>query len=413
MLRGKKQGGVRFMMSAVALALAAGAALSPATVAQHRALFTLDTHVDVPTLTELGDSDLLRADHLQVDLLKMEGGGLDAAFFILFSPQGEISVEGYRKAREEAQARYGTIRRMLDSHPDRIELARSAEEARRIHDSGKLVAFLGMENGNPLAGNAANLRWYYELGVRYLGLVHIGHNALGDSANPDTSKNEPRHLHGGLTAAGRAVVAEANRFGIMVDVSHAEARTAIDMARASRAPVIASHSAIRALNDIPRNVNDDQMRAVKATGGVVQVVAFTSFLKKNPPQRFPAIIALAQSLGMSRRMNPEDLPPAEREKYIAGRAEIDRKWPEVPATVADLANHIDYAVRLIGIDHVGIASDFGGGGGVEGWRNAAETANVTAELIARGYSADDLRKLWGGNLLRVLADVERVADNRQ
>jgi membrane dipeptidase len=161
-------------------------------------------------------------------------------------------------------------------------------------------------------------------------------------------------------------------------------------------------------------VNDDQLRAVKATGGVVQVVAFTSFLKKNPPERMPAIIELARSVGFtSRRLDPQSLPPEKREEYLRGRAEIDRKWPEVAATVADLANHIDYAVRLIGIDHVGIASDFGGGGGIEGWRNAGETANVTAELLARGYSEEDLRKLWGGNLLRVMTEVERVAQRSE
>ena len=343
----------------------------------------------------------------------MESGGLDAAFFILFSSQGELTPAGYAQARDEAWARYATIRRMLDDYPDRIELARSVAEARRIHESGKLVAFLGMENGNPLAGNAANLKWYYDLGVRYLGLMHIRHNALGDSANRDSSQNEPEMLHGGLTDAGRSVVAEANRLGIMVDVSHAHRVTAIEMARASRAPVIASHSAIRALNDIPRNMDDDQLRAVAATGGVVQVVAFRSFLKKGSPERMPALIALARAAGFtSRRFDPQTLPPEQRDKYLAERAEIDRKYPEAVASVSDLADHIDYAVRLIGIDHVGIASDFGGGGGVDGWSNAAETANVTAELVARGYSEEDLVKLWGENLLRVLAEVERVAGSR-
>ena len=399
------------LVAALALATALTTpAITSSSAALHDRLFTLDTHVDVLTIQELGAGDLLSQDDLQVDIVKMEAGGLDAAFFILFSPQGDMTPAGYALAREEARSRYATIRRMLDRHPDRIELARSVADARRIHESGKLVAFLGMENGNPLAGNAANLKWYYDLGVRYLGLLHIGHNALGDSANADTSRNEPEMVHGGLTDAGRRVVAEANRLGIMVDVSHAHRVTAIEMARVSRAPVIASHSAIRALNDVSRNMDDDQLRAVGASGGVVQVVAFTSFLKKNPPERMPALIEAARSAGFtSRRPDPQTLPPEQREKYLAARAEINRKWPEVVATVSDLADHIDYAVKLIGIDHVGIASDFGGGGGIDGWRNAAETGNVTAELLRRGYSGDDLQKLWGGNLLRVLGEVEQVA----
>lgn len=395
----------------IATVTAAAAAIATDTGAPHPGLFTLDTHVDVLPVQELGEASLLSRDDVQVDIRKMESGGLDAAFFILFSPQGPLTPAGYQAAREEALARYATIRRMLHEFPDRIELARSAADARRIHASGKLVAFLGMENGNPLAGDSANLQWYYDLGVRYVGLMHIGHNDLGDSANPDTSRGETETLHGGLTTAGRAVVAEANRLGIMVDVSHAHQKTAIGMANASRAPVIASHSAVRSLNDIPRNMNDAQLRAVAATNGVVQVVAFRGFLKGGgSSQRLPALIALAQSMGVtSRRFDPKALPPEKREQYLAARAEIEKKYPETVATVADFADHIDYAVKLIGIDHVGIASDFGGGGGVDGWKNAAETANVTAELVARGYSAKDLQKLWGGNLLRVMADVEKVA----
>jgi len=205
-------------------------------------------------------------------------------------------------------------------------------------------------------------------------------------------------------------VAEANRLGIMVDVSHAHRDTAIEIARESTAPVIASHSAVHALNDISRNMDDDQLIAVKESGGVVQVVAFTSHLKKSPPERMPAIIKLATEVGLTGgNHDPDTLSPELREKYLAERAAIDEKWPKVTATVADFVDHIDYAVRLIGIDHVGIASDFGGGGGIEGWRNAAETPNVTLELIARGYEEDDIRKLWGGNLLQVLAEVQKRA----
>jgi len=387
------------------------AASIPEGRALHDSLFTVDTHVDILRIEEAMDKDYLTLDDVQVDIVKMEKGGLDAVFFILFSAQCELTPEGHAAAKQEALARYATIRRMLDQHPDRIELARTVAEAQRIHASGKLVAFLGMENAYPLAGDAANLEQFFDLGVRYLGMMHMGHNGLGDSADANRSKQEPETIHGGITAKGRAVVAEANRLGIMVDVSHAHRDTAIEMARASKAPVIASHSAVRALLDISRNMDDDQMMAVKESGGVMQVVAFNSHLMKSPRERMPAIIKLAQEVGLTQgNHDPNTLSPELRDKYLAERAEIDRKWPKVTATVKDFIDHIDYAVQLLGIDHVGIASDFAGGGGIEGWNDASETPNVTLELIARGYSEADIRKLWGENLLRVMAEVERVAD---
>jgi len=376
----------------------------------HDELFTVDTHVDVPPIEEAGDKDYLDLPDVQVDLVKMSAGGLDAAFFILYSGQGALTPDGHAAAEAEALARYATIKRMLDRHPDRIELARSVADAQRIHADGKLVAFLGMENGYPLGGDPAKLRRYFDLGVRYLGITHMGHNTLGDSANQNFAKGEPETVHGGLTDAGRAVVAEANRLGIMVDVSHAHSNTTLDIASVSTAPVIASHSAIRALNDIPRNMNDDQLRAVKGTGGVVQVVAFNSHLKHESPQRMPVLIRMFVKLKLPPGMPDLDaMDPQVRETYEREYAEINKKWPKAAATVADLVDHIDYAVQLIGIDHVGISSDFGGGGGIEGWQNAAETPNVTQELVARGYSRDDIQKLWGGNLLRVLAAVESWA----
>jgi len=386
------------------------ALVATASCAPDEELMTLDTHVDVLPINEIGEWDYLDVPEVQVDIAKMEAGGLDAAFFILFSQQGELTPEGYQAAEDTAMARYATVRRMLDASPERIELARTVEQARQINASGKLVAFLGMENGYPLAQDPANLGKFYDLGVRYIGLLHMGHNGLGDSANPNESKQEPEVLHGGLTDAGRAVVAEANRLGIMVDVSHAHRDTAIQMASESAAPVIASHSAVRSLADISRNMDDDQLLAVKKSGGVVQIVAFRRYLKKGHAERLPAIMALAREVGFkSRHLDPETLSPEVREKYLRERAEIDRKWPAVKANVSDLVDHIDYAVRLLGVDHVGIASDFAGGGGVDGWDNAAETRNVTEELVARGYTDEDIGKIWSGNLLRVLGDAEANA----
>ena len=397
------------MIRTVFLAIVLVAAIS---CAPDEDLMTLDTHVDILPINEIGEWDYLDVPEVQVDITKMEAGGLDAAFFILFSQQGELTPEGHQAAEDAAMARYASIRRMLDMHPERIELARTVEQARKIKASGKLVAFLGMENGYPLAQNPANLEKFFELGVRYIGLLHMGHNGLGDSANPNESIQEATTLHGGLSDAGREVVAEANRLGIMVDVSHAHRDTAIEMARVSMAPVIASHSAVRALADITRNMDDDQLLAVKQSGGVVQIVAFRRYLQKGHAERLPAIMTLAREVGFkSRHLDVDTLSPEMREMYLRERAEIDRKWPAVTASVADFVDHIDYAVKLLGVDHVGIASDFGGGGGVDGWDNAAETQNVTSELVSRGYTDEDIRKIWSGNLLRVMREVEAHARN--
>jgi membrane dipeptidase len=185
----------------------------------------------------------------------------------------------------------------------------------------------------------------------------------------------------------------------------------LDAARLSRAPVIASHSSARALTDVPRNMDDEQLRALRQNGGVIQIVAVSSFVKNEAPEKREAMRALREELGMTRYRGLRTLSEAARAEYDRRRRELDRKWP--PATLADLLDHIDYAVNLIGIDHVGISSDFDGGGGVEGWRDASETLNVTIELVRRGYSEEEIRKLWGGNLLRVWREVERVAAEMQ
>ena len=198
-----------------------------------------------------------------------------------------------------------------------------------------------------------------------------------------------------------------NRLGIMVDVSHGAKQTALDAMRLSAAPVIASHSGIAGVNAHPRNLDDEALLALKANGGVVQVVAFDGYLKAQPAEKAAAQRELRQSVGLTGDVRLSSLAPQQRAAYDAGLRDIEARWPS--ASVADLVDHIDYAVKLIGVDHVGIASDFDGGGGITGWSDAAETANVTAELTARGYSREDVAKIWSGNLLRVWREVERTA----
>jgi len=197
-----------------------------------------------------------------------------------------------------------------------------------------------------------------------------------------------------------------NRLGIMVDISHGSKQTALDAMRLSAAPVIASHSAVAGVSVHARNLDDETLRALRDDGGVVQIVAFDPYLKHQSDEQIAALRALRERVGLTAG-GPDGLPPDKRAEYDRGLRETQTQWP--PATVKTFVDHIDYAVKLIGVDHVGISSDFGGGGGITGWNDATETGNVTAELRARGYSDEDVGKIWSGNLLRVWRAVETTA----
>jgi membrane dipeptidase len=385
----------------------------------HDRVLTLDTHVDIqPTAFAADQPNYVNGNlanpNQQVDLPRMERGGLDAVFFSIYQgQQQDFTPAGYQRAYDVAAAKVEAIRRMTTTlAPRRIGLATTAAEVRRIAASGRKVALMGMENGYALGEDPSNVKRFADLGVRYLSLAHNGNNQLSDSNNgqPDGER------HGGLSALGRRVVAEANRSGVMLDISHPSKKANLQTMQLSRAPVIASHSAMRALADHSRNLDDEELLALKRNGGVVQVVAFASYLKVPSAERTRALVALRQEFGLTGGGNQalRSLTPERRAQYDTRLADIDRRLPAPPrATVKDLVDHIDYAVKRIGIDHVGISSDFDGGGGVDGWNNATETFNVTLELVRRGYSEAEIAKIWSGNLLRVMEAAERVAAQLQ
>ena len=218
---------------------------------------------------------------------------------------------------------------------------------------------------------------------------------------------DPEPLHGGLSALGKAAVKRCNELGIMNDVSHAGKQTALDIIAASKAPVIASHSGVKGVFNHPRNLSDDELLAIKKNNGVAQMVAFDTYLRAVPKGKTDATAALWAELGVKDFADLGKLSPEQLKTYRARTDEIELQFPK--AGVKDLVDHIDYTVKLIGIDHVGIASVFNGGGGILGWSGAGETFNVTLELVKRGYTEAQVEKIWGGNLLRVMADVEKVA----
>lgn len=343
-------------------AMAAEADLVERARAIHARVLTLDTHVDIPL--NFATSEFVPASaEAQVNLRNMRSGGLDAAFFIVYTGQTPRDDTGYAAAKADAAAKFSAIHRMVElQNAGEIALATTAADVRNLQAEGKLIALIGMENGYVIGQDLSLLERYRELGARYLTLVHNGHNDIGDSAQPQARLADSPEEHGGLSAFGRDVVRELNRLGILVDISHVSRQTMLDATQLSSAPVIASHSGVKAVFDHPRNMDDEQLLALKQNGGVVQIVAFDAYLKQGGG-----------------------------------------------ASVSDFVDHIDHAVRLIGVEHVGISSDFGGGGGIQGWSNAGETFNVTLELVRRGYSEEDIARIWSGNTLRILEAAERVS----
>ena len=376
----------------------------------HDAVLTIDTHDDIPFDFATDSVDPLDADR-QVNLEKMRAGGLDVGFFIVYVGQTRRTTEGYREAREGAITKFDAIHRMADTmYPDLVEIAYTPDDVERIHAAGKLVAAIGIENGYVIGRDLSLLSEYQERGARYMTLAHNGHNDIADSAQPQERLGDVPEEHDGLSAFGEQVVAEMNRLGMMVDVSHVSKDAALDAMRVSRAPVIASHSSVHAVQPHARNMDDQTLLALRDNGGVVQVTAFAAYVKAEPPAKAEELEQLRYMRGFTYRTTADSLETMSSQdkfEYEQGIQALELKYP--PANVADFVDHIDYAVQLIGIDHVGISSDFDGGGGIVGWDDASETPNVTLELVRRGYAEEDIAKLWGGNLLRVWREVERVA----
>jgi membrane dipeptidase len=398
-----------------ARALVAAALLTPGLPARadeaadlHARLLTIDTHVDIPEDYATPAHDPSVRGDMQVDLPKMREGGLDAAFFIVYVGQGPLTGEGYADAYRKAIAKFDAIHRQSDLHGDRIELATTPDDVERIVAAGRLAAMIGVENLYPVGTDLSKMGEFHGRGARYMSLTHAGDNQFADSANALGKLDEASpHTHGGLSELGRKAIAEMNRLGVMVDISHASEETALQAIEASKAPVIASHSALAAVNDIPRNMSDKVLKALAAKGGVVQLVAFDNYLKMPPAAKTAAIKALREELGLTSAEAWRNITPETRAAYMARLEALHETYGR--AGVTDLVAQIDRAAILVGVDHVGIASDFGGGGGIDGWDDASQAEAVTRELAKRGYTEEQLAKVWGGNLLRVWRAVEAAA----
>ncbi|WP_422861281.1 dipeptidase [Flagellimonas sp. W118] len=389
----------------------------------HQKVITIDTHDDINVKNFTESINYTQNLETQVNLPKMKAGGLDVAWLIVYTGQDSLNADGYAKASDNAISKFEAIHRLCNEYaPEDIEIALTSKDVRRIVAAGKKVAMIGVENAYPIGEDLAKFEEYHERGARYISLSHNGHSQFCDS---NTGEKDDIWLHNGLSELGKEAVSEMNRLGMMIDISHPSKASIMQMLELSKAPIIASHSSARALCDHSRNLDDEQLLALKANGGVVQTVAFSSYLNTEKHEKRAAYMkqiyqGIADSLGINwyERSSFSTLDKAQQEEFMENYPKVTKmgdekasKNPDAPeqVSVTDLVDHIDYLVNLIGIDHVGISSDFDGGGGIEGWSDASETLNVTMELVKRGYSEEDIAKLWGENLLRVLDKVQEVA----
>ncbi|MCM4152477.1 membrane dipeptidase [Arenibacter sp. N53] len=389
----------------------------------HKDVITIDTHVDINVANFTETVNYTQNLDNQVNLPKLASGGLDVPWLIVYTGQGPLDEAGFAHAKENAMAKFKAIHRLCEEiAPKEIEMAYTSKDVNRIVKSGRKVAMIGVENAYPIGEDLSQFEKYFDLGARYISLSHNGHSQFCDS---NTGEADGIWLHNGLSELGKKAVVEMNRLGIMIDVSHVSKESMKQMIALSKAPIIASHSSARALCNHSRNLDDEQLLLMKENGGVVQTVAFSSYLNTEKHEAHTTFMPkfykeVADSMGVE-WYEGDDLINLNEEK----KKTFSENYPKVVAkakilfaaksdapqavNVSDFVDHIDYMVKLIGIDHVGISSDFDGGGGIDGWSDASETPNVTLELVKRGYSEEQIAQLWGGNLLRVLDQVQEAA----
>ncbi len=368
----------------------------------HQRLLTLDSHLDTPASLDLPGWSIdeehgVHSDYTQVDLPRMKKGGLDGGFWAIYTSQGPLTVEGFRKARDFAILRGMSIRQMVSADPKNFQLALEAKDAAPIAAAGKRVVYMSIENAYPLGEDVSLLQTFYDMGVRVSGFAHFAHNQFADSSTDPSKK--PRY--GGLSPLGKELLKEMNRLGIVPDGSHSSDQVLDDLLALSTTPIILTHSGCKAIYDHPRNVDDAHLKALAAKGGVIQMNAYGGYLKasKPNPERQKAMTALFGEMREGAKLSVE-----KRAELLKKRQEIDRLYPETDrATFDDFMAHMLHALKVVGPDHVGIGADWDGGGGVAGMEDVVDLPKITAALLKAGYTEADVQKIWSGNVLRVLA----------
>jgi membrane dipeptidase len=379
--------------------------VSKADMKLHQSLLTLDSHLDTPASLDLpgwsiGEEHDVLHDYTQVDVPRMRKGGLDGGFWAIYTAQGPVTIEGFRKARDFAILRGLSIRNMVAADPKNFALALEAKDAVPIAASGKLVVYMSIENAYPLGEDVTLLKTFYDMGVRVVGFAHFAHNQFADSSTDPSKK--PRF--GGLSPLGKELLKEMNRLGVVPDASHSSDQVLDDLLALSTTPVLLTHSGCKAVYDHPRNIDDDHLKALAAKGGVIQMNAYGAYLRasKPNPERQKAMMALFAQMREGAKISVE-----KRAELLAKRQEIDRLYPDTDRpTFDDFMAHMLHALKVVGPDHVGIGADWDGGGGVVGMEDIVDLPKITAALLKAGYTKADVEKIWSGNVLRVLAAAE-------
>lgn len=378
--------------------------LTKKAAAIHRAVITIDSHTDTPLQLIQKGFDISvehdsRKEYSKIDFPRMKTGGLDGAFFAVFVSQGPRNAEGNEKVRLRAFMLFDTIDAVVSRNCDLAGLAVSPEDVICLKKCDKRAVFIGIENGYAIGKDLSLISTFYLRGSRYITLCHTKNNDICDSSTDTTE-------HNGLSQFGYSVVQEMNHVGMMVDVSHISDKALTDVLSCTQAPVIASHSCAKALCNNPRNLSDDLLRAIAKNGGVVQMCILSDYVKTPAPNpsRDSARAAVRKKFRDFDGLSDAEMKAARKEWNA-----INEQFPQILVDVADVANHIDHIVKVAGINHVGIGTDFDGGGGVNGCFDVSEMGNITLELVKRGYSKNEIRKIWGANLMRVMKKTDKVA----
>ena len=370
----------------------------------HEKILTVDSHTDTPWALLEGGFDLderhdYAKDKSRVDFPRMKEGGLDAVFMAAFVGQGIRNEEGNRKAKEMVINTIDSIRVNLAARTATAGLALTPDDAYMLEREGKRIVFIGIENGYAIGNDIRNIEGFYIKGARYSTLCHSKNNDICDSSTDSTEYN-------GLSTFGAEVVKEMNRVGMMIDVSHLSDSSFFDVLALTNVPVIASHSCARAICDSPRNLNDDMLLKLAQNGGVIQMCILSDYVKT--PEPYAARDSAFQAVRDKYR-NFEDLTMDEEKKAWKEWEVVDSIFSRKLATLSDMVDHIDHIVKVAGIDHAGIGTDFDGGGGLADCEDVSQLGNITLELVKRGYSEKDIRKIWGGNIMRVMREVQSVS----
>jgi membrane dipeptidase len=377
----------------------------------HDTILALDAHLDIEATFFTPEQPEVRGWQKLASLEKMEKGGLGAAFFVAYTDQGPLTSEGYARAYETVLQKIHTIRRVLDGPlQGKIGLALHPGDMHAAHHSGRIAVAIALENGYALGEDLERLRHVYSLGVRYVTLSQVGHNQICDSK---WAPGQPEPLHGGLSAFGKQVVAAMNELGCIIDVAHISKPSVLDVFRLSKAPVLVSHSGVQGVGGVGNILDDEELDGLGENGGVIHIVGLRRAIKTDSPEMTQEVADLRAEFGFPVDFYPFFLAFLARD--VDTRRAYEQRLEEIEsrhgkASVRDLVDHVDYVVNRIGIDHVGLSSDFMNHSfSLDGWRDASETRNITLELSRRGYTVEEIGRIWSGNALRVWSQVEEVA----